>query len=257
MRSGALCLAVLALAGLTGCNFPAGVAAPTDLPPTPFAAPATYEASSTPAPTLVPTEAPPIPTTQPTETPQTAVTELLVSPLVGDVICRFGPGGEYSVEAKISTGVQVTASGRNTEASWLRVDNPAVAGKLCWAPRAELAGAEGADGLPTALPPNNIVTKVSVDLDPTKEEIPCADLPFKYTATFRITTTGPLTVKYTAQSSEGQVVDPTSYAFTASGTKVFTQKFKVDAAGDHWFRVDVVSPNAVSGTGEARLACTP
>jgi len=89
--------------------------------------------------------------------------------------------------------------------------------------------------------PVSPVNKGAVGLDPTKEESPCAGLPFKSTA----------------QSSEGQVVDPTSYAFTASGTKTFTQKCKVDAAGDYWFRVDVVSPNAVSGTGEARLACTP
>jgi len=105
--------------------------------------------------------------------------------------------------------------------------------------------------------PVSPVNKGAVGLDPTKEESPCAGLPFKSTATFRITTTGPLTVKYTAQSSEGQVVDPTSYAFTTSGTRTFTQKCKVDPAGDYWFRVDVVSPNAVSGTGEARLACTP
>lgn len=260
MRTGHLCLALLALASLSGCNFAAGVAGPTDQPPTPFAAPPTFQPSSTPAPeptTLVPTEAPPSPTTQPTETPPASLTELLVSPLAGEVICRFGPGNEYSVEAKISLGVQVTASGRNAASTWLHVENPAREGKLCWAPGAGLAGEERAEALPVLQPPNNIVTKVTVDLDPTKEEIPCAELPFKYTATFTITTTGPVTVKYEADSSEGQVINPTSYAFTASGTKTFTQKFKVDAAGDHWFQVDVLSPNVVSATGKAKLACTP
>ncbi|MCJ7797802.1 MAG: hypothetical protein MUQ56_13765, partial [Thermoleophilia bacterium] len=201
--------------------------------------------------------APPSPTTQATETPPASLTELLVSPLAGEVICRFGPGNEYSVEAKISPGVQVTASGRNAVGTWLHVDNPARAGKLCWAPGTELAGAERAEALPVLPPPNNIVTKVTVNLDPTKEEIPCVELPFKYTATFTITTTGPVTVKYEADSSRGQVIDPTSYAFTASGTKTFTQKFKVETAGDQWFQVDVLSPNAVSATGKARLACTP
>jgi len=93
-----------------------------------------------------------------------------------------------------------------------------------------------------------------VNLDPTKEEIPCAELPFKYTATFTITTTGPVTVKYEADSSERQVIDPTSYAFTASGTKTFTEKFKVDAAGDHWLQVNVLIPNVISGTGKGKLA---
>jgi hypothetical protein len=260
MRTRYLCLTLVALASLSGCNFPAGVAAPADLPPTPFAAPPTFQPSSTPAPeqpTLVPTAAPPTPTTQPTETPLVSLTELLVSPLAGEVICRFGPGNEYSVEAKISPGVQVTASGRNAQGTWLHVDNPARAGKLCWAPRVELAGAEAAEALPVLPPPNNIVTKVNVELDPTKEDIPCAELPFKYTATFTITTTGPVTVKYEADSSKGQVIDPTTYAFSASGTKTFTEKFKVDAAGDHWFQVDVLSPNAVSGKGKAKLTCTP
>lgn len=259
-RNGHRWLALVVLAGLTGCNFPAGGAAPADLPPTPFAAPATFQPSSTPEaepPAQLPTQAPPTATSPPTETMAAAVTELTVSALAGEVICRFGPGPEYSVEAKISPGVEVAAGGRNADASWLQVENPARAGKLCWAPRAELAGAEGAEGLPVVPPPNNIVTKVAVSLDPTKEEIPCDELPFKYTASFTITTTGPISVRYEADSSAGQVIKPTDYEFIASGTKTFTQTFKVDDAGEHWFTVDVLSPNPVSATGKAKLSCTP
>jgi len=260
MRSTTLWLSVLTLAGLTGCNFPARQAGPAESPPTPFTAPATFQPSSTPLPgppTLVPTEAPPSPTAEPTATVQPEVTKLLVTPLAGEVICRFGPGNEYSVEAKISPGVQVAATGRNTDSTWLHVDNPAREGKLCWAPRAELAGTEGAEALPAIPPPANIVTKVTVNLDPTKEEIPCVELPLKYTATFTITTTGPVTVKYEADSSVGEIVDPTTYTFAAAGTQTFTQKFKVDSEGEHWFRVDVLSPNPVSATGKAKLSCTP
>ena len=64
-------------------------------------------------------------------------------------------------------------------------------------------------------------------------------------------------MKYEVDLSRGQVIDPTPYVFTASGTKIFTEEFKVDAAGDHWFQVDVLSPNVVSATGKAKLACTP
>jgi len=260
MRSTTFRAAPLLLVILAGCNFRAAVAQPADLAPTPFAAPATFQPSPTPEPeqpSAVPTQVAPTTAPRPTDTPLAALTELLVSPLAGDVICRFGPGSEYSVEAKISAGEQVTARGRDSQAMWLQVDNPARAGKLCWAPRAGLAGAENAEGLPVAPPPNNIVTQVTVNLDPTKEEIPCADLPFKYRATFTITTTGPVTVKYEADSSEGQVIDPTSYVFQAAGTQSFTQKFSVEAADEHWFTVDILSPNPVSATGKAKLACTP
>jgi hypothetical protein len=252
--------ALLLLVFLAGCNFRAGVAPPADLPPTPFAPPATFQPSPTPQPaqpTAVPTQAPPTAAPLPTQTALPPVTELAVGPLAGDVVCRFGPGNEYSVEAKISTGEQVMARARDGQAIWLQVDNPARSGKLCWAPRAELAGAESAEGLPVAPPPNNIVTRVTVNLDPTKEEIPCADLPFEYRATFTITTTGPVSVKYEADSSEGQVIDPTTYVFQAAGTQSFTKKFSVEAADEHWFTVDVLSPNPVSATGKAKLSCTP
>lgn len=260
MRNMTFWLAALTLAGLTGCNFPAPQAEPVETPPTPFTAPATFQPSSTPRPepaTLVPTEAPPTPTSHPTATVMPEVTELLVTPLAGEVICRFGPGKEYSVEAKVSPGVRVAATGRNLDSSWLHIDNPAREGKFCWAPRAELAGTEGAEALPAVPPPANIVTKVTVNLDPSKEDIPCVELPFKYTATFTITTTGPVTVRYEADSSIGQIVNATTYSFAAAGTQTFTQKFKVDSEGEHWFQVDVLSPNPVSATGKAKLSCTP
>jgi len=94
-------------------------------------------------------------------------------------------------------------------------------------------------------------------MDTTNEEIPYAELPFKHTATFTITTTGPVTVRYQADLSVGQTIDPTTYSFTVAGTRAFRQRFKVDAAGDYWFRVDVLSPNPVSSKGKAKPACTP
>ena len=248
---------LLVFASLAGCNLQAGIASPTEPPPTPFEPPATFQPSSTPAPMAAPTLAAPTPSPSPTPDPLVVVSDLLVSPLAGDVICRFGPGMIYSVEARISTGTQVNAHGRNVDTTWLHVDNPARPGKLCWAPVAELAGAEAAEALPVVPPPNNIVTKVSVDVAPSKEEIPCADLPFTYDVTFTLTTTGPLTVEYEADSSEGQALKPTSATFQTSGTFSFSKEFKVESAGDHWYRVDVLGPNEISGEGKARLSCTP
>jgi hypothetical protein len=252
-------MVAMMLGALASCNYPGGLSGPSAEPPTPFTVPPTYQPSSTPAPvpaTATPTE--PTSTPEPTPSPTLpAITEIPVSPLAGDVTCRFGPGTEYSVEGKVQSGEQLLATGRNAEATWLHVDNPRREGKLCWVPAAEMAGAEQAAALPALPPPVNIVTRVSVTFDPKKEDIPCAELPYTFDVSFTITTTGPVTVRYEADSSEGQAIDPKSVAFQTGGTQTFTDKLKVDSAGEPWYRVNVLSPNAMSAEGEAKLACSP
>ncbi|MCJ7512795.1 MAG: hypothetical protein MUO23_07480 [Anaerolineales bacterium] len=252
--------AVLSLAILAGCNFPAGLPAPTDEPPTPFAIPPTYQPSTTPAPAAPTLPAPTqetVATPTPSPSPLPSVSEISVSPLAGEVICRFGPGIEYTVEGKVLAGQEVLATGRNLEATWLLVGNPSREGKNCWVPAAEMAGAEQGIALPELPPPVNIVTKITVTFDPKKEDIPCAELPYKFNVTFTITTTGPATVKYEADSSEGQAIGPTLFVFASGGKKTFTDTLKVGSAGEPWYRVDVLSPNVISAEGKAKLACTP
>jgi hypothetical protein len=244
LLSALACNSPLAPAG----SQPGGPAQPTAFgPPTETSTPLPPTATITP--TLAPTD-----TATPTATPTPQ--DPVVAPAGGkDVVCRFGPGAEFSIDGALRIGEVAPVSGRNELASWLQIENPRRPGKYCWVAAGETS-LEGDWRLAPVLPPPlSIVTAVVVELHPSTLSVPGCVFPATFGVTFRITTTGPATVSFQRQLSSGATAPKESVEFLASGSMEFIDSYKVGQAGEHWFAVNVSSPNVISGRGYGQAEC--
>jgi hypothetical protein len=226
-----------------------GPVAPTATPlPPPTEPPAPTEVVPTvpPSDTPVPESPTPVPTETPSEVTVTAGGE--------DVACRFGPASEYSVEGKLAGGVTTLALARNASSSWIRIEHQTHPGRNCWLKAADVSVSGNLASIPVEAAPAAIVTNVKVELSPSEVTVPGCVFPYTLSVDFWITVTGPATVKFQRSMDNGNKVQETQ-TFTAFGTYPFTDHYRLGSVGEHWFQVDVSSPNAMSGRGTASAAC--
>jgi hypothetical protein len=227
-----------------------GGAAPTatPLPRPPTATPAPTEV----VPTIPPsdTPVPESPTPVPTDTPS----EVTVTAAGGEVACRFGPASEYSVEGKLADGVTTLALARNSASSWIRIEHQTHPGRNCWLKAADVSVSGNLASVPVEAAPAAIVTNVTVKLSPSHVTVPGCVFPYTLSVDFSITVSGPATVKLQRSMDNGNKVQETQ-TFTTSGTFAFTDHYRLGSVGEHWFQVDVTSPNGMSGRGTAVASC--
>lgn len=216
------------------------------------------QASDTPSP-VPPTDTPaptPEPTSTPTPEPTATPAEPFVSPLgAEDIACRWGPGEEYSVDGGLRLGERVPVNGRDSLTTWLRIENPRREGKNCWVAIGQVL-VEGEPNLAPVEPaPASIVPAVSVSLKPAHLEAAGCVFPVTFDVSFSITTTGPAKVTFFREKSNGDKAPKETVEFKTSGTKSFSDSYKVGGEGDYWFSVNVTSPNAITGKGEGSVSC--
>jgi len=234
------------LGSLSGCNLPglALASAPTATavpPPTDTAVPAALAPTETSTPTTEPTA---------TLTPAPTLGPPMVAALAKDAVCRFGPSLDWSTEGKLPAGQSVPIQARNDKSTWWFIDNPTRPGKFCWVGGDEVEATGDLASLEVRKTPFAIVTGVSVKLDPKSDEIDCTDdFPFEFDVVFKITTTGPVTVKYDADGSSESAI------FKEAGTKEFEDSFDVDEEGEYSYTVHVTSPNEMTGKGTGEVEC--
>ncbi len=216
------------------------------------------QASDTPSP--VPATATSEPTQEPTSTPTPAPTATPANPFVSplgaeDIACRWGPGEEYSVDGGLKVGERVPVTGRDSLTSWLQIQNPRREGKFCWVSFGQVL----VDGDPNVAPvveaPASIVTGVSVSLKPKQLEAPGCTFPVTFDVSFSITTTGPAKVTFFREKSNGDKAPKETVEFKTSGTKSFSDSYKVGSQDDYWFSVNVTAPNVISGQGDGTVTC--
>jgi hypothetical protein len=253
--------ALLSLASMLivtlGCNTSltgAPAAQPTSSPePSPLP-----QVSDTPSP--VPATDTPAPTQEPTSTPTPAATATPANPFVSpsgakDIACRWGPGDKYSIEGGLKVGERVPVTGRDSLTSWLQIENPRREGKFCWVSYGQVL----VDGDPNVAPlkeaPASIVAAISVSLKPKELEAPGCTFPVTFDVSFSISTTGPTEVTFNRSRSDGAKTEKETVVFKTSGTKSYSDSYKVGEEGDYWFSVNVTSPNVISVRGEGKVTC--
>jgi hypothetical protein len=173
----------------------------------------------------------------------------------GEVACRFGPASEYSIDGKLADGVTTLALARNSSSSWIRIEHQAHAGWNCWLKAADVSVSGNLTSVPIEPAPAAIVTDVTVDLSPSEVTVPGCVFPYTLSVKFWITVNGPTTVKYRLSKDNGDAVQGTPQTFTTFGTYAFSESYRLGSVGGHWFQVDVTSPNAMSGRGDAKANC--
>jgi uncharacterized protein YraI len=216
------------------------------------------QASDTPSP--IPPTATPVPTQEPTSTPTPVATATPANPFVSplgaeDIACRWGPGEEYSIDGGLKVGERVPVTGRDSLSDWLQIGNPRREGKFCWVSVAQVQ-VEGEPALaPVLQAPASIVAAVTVTLKPKDLQAPGCTFPVTFNVSFSISTTGPTKVTFNRSKSDGSKTDPETVEFKTSGTKSFSDSYRVGAEGDYWFSVNVSSPNVMSVRGEGTVTC--
>jgi hypothetical protein len=224
--------------------------------------PAAADAFDTPEPTPAsPTNTPTLENTAtetmtPTETLTPTPADPFVSPDGKDISCYFGPGTEYAVDGGLLLGEKVPVLGRDELTLWLQIENPRIPGKnrMCWVAIEKVITEGDIESAPVVEAPISLVTAVVVNVKPSKKSLsPCASFTFK--VNFSIQATGPVTVTFQRSTSTGHNDAAEKVTFKKAGTKTFSDTFSVNSAGDHWFMVTVIYPNATSGTGYGTLAC--
>lgn len=239
---------------MSSCNLPP--AQPTGIPLSGLAAtletPTPSELTPTPVPveTLVDFE---LPTIAPTSTPSGR----LASPRDQPVNCRFGPGTSYAIVGALLVGRRAEIIGRNADSTWWFVRNPSDPSTSCWL-SAEFVVTEGDVGsLPVVTPLENMVTNVTVSVDPSVINVACDDLPQVVTISAQITSSGPSTVVWHWEVSDGFVSADKQVLFAAGDTKIVQDYYEVGVINDYIVRVQTTLPNIVTGQASFKVVCTP
>lgn len=217
--------------------------------------------------TLIPPTEPPVPTVAlpsltpsdtPVPTPAATATpsEVTVTAVGGDVPCRFGPASEYSVDGKLSAGNTTLALARSSASSWIRIEHETHPRWNCWLKADEVSVSGNLASVPVEPSPASLVTRVDVEMAPSEATVPGCVFPYTFSVQFWITVNGPATVKFQRSLDNGSKVTETQ-SFLSSGRYAFTDHNRVGSAGEHWFQIDVSSPNAMSGRGTAKAVCGP
>lgn len=203
-------------------------------------------------PTLTPSETP-VPTPDATATPS----EVTVTAVGADVPCRFGPASEYSIDGKLSAGNTTLALARSSTSSWIRIEHETHPRWNCWVKADDVSVAGNLDSVKVEPAPASLVTMVEVDLSPSEPSVPGCVFPYTLSVQFWITVNGPATVKFQRSLDNGNKAPVETKDFLTSGRFAFADSYKIGSTGEHWFQVDVISPNAMSGRGTSTAKCGP
>ena len=254
MKSIGYVIVLLAL-GLGACSFSNPSSEREDRPATVVPGDRPLLASTPPTqPTSVATNTP-----VPTITPSPTITRDASPPSMltrgGDQLCRFGPGLRYGIGGSLREGVQVVIRARNGAGDWFQFELPDYAGKYCWVAAKDVDASGDLSQLSIAEAPLSFVTNVTVLIDPLVLEPAICAFPLTFNVQFSIETIGPTFVTFQRSTSNGSSAPPETVEFSEAGSKAFEDYLRVDAAGEHWYKVSVTSPNSVVGQGIGLVIC--
>ena len=249
-----LWIAATLIIALSSCNLPTtqttGIPV-SGLTQTPDA-PTSRSVTPTPVPieTLVSLE---LPTVTPTFTPRV----FLASPKDQPVNCRFGPATSYNITGALIVGRQAEIIGRNSDSTWWYVRNPSDPSTSCWL-SAEFVVTEGdVQSLPVIEPLANMVTSISVSIEPPVLNIACDELPQTVAIVANITASGPATVIWHWSSTAGVTSPDKQILFEAGDTKTVQDYHQVFRVSDYIVEVQTTLPNIVTGQASFKVVCTP
>lgn len=243
-------LALCAVAA-TACNLPGQMTG------TPLFTPVIDTPSSTlSTPTLIPIEtllARATATFVPTPTPRFAI----AAPLNQPVNCRYGPSTAYSVVGALELGGQAEIVGKNIDMTWWVVKNPSDPSTYCWLAASVIEAVGNLDALPVVEAPPAQVSNIQIRIDPPSMNVSCTAFPQYVTVNVDITTTGPTTVVFQWETSEGESISADARLFLETGSQSAFIYYKITSARDYWIQVHILSPNDTTGRATFKATCVP
>lgn len=266
-------LSVIAIAAMIlACNMPntSGQALPTQAPAPTVLGQA--ETTKTPSGGIIylPTETetqPAVPPTAvstalPQETPTTAFTSTpsvpTVTPLKDPVNCRFGPGVEWLAVGALKVGEMATILGRTAGGAWWYVQLPSNPANSCWVGSTVTIPSGNYEAVAIVAPPQAIVTKISLELDPTQVTVPGCTFPYTPIAMKgTISTNGPTEVEWHWETSQGDVSASDILKFAKYDSLLVSDHVKYGAEGNYWVKLVVTKPNSMVKQANYKVVCGP
>ena len=254
MRNRLWITVIAAFFAMSSCNMPASQT--TDLPAIPPTQELDTPTSSLSTLTPIPSNTPAnfeLPTVTLTSTPNV----FLASPKDQPVNCRFGPGTSYAIIGALLLGMQAEVIGRNSDSSWWYVRNPSDPSTSCWLSAEFVETVGNVESLPVASAPDIMVTSVYVRIDPPVINVACDALPQVVTITAEITSSGPSTVVWHWESSNGIISSDKNLLFEVGDRKTVQDYYQVNRVSDYIIKVQTTLPNIVTGQASFKVVCTP
>lgn len=249
-----LWIAATLIVALSSCNLPTSqttgipVSGATPMLDTPTSSSPTL--TSVPIETLVSLE---LPTITPTSTPSV----FLAAPRDQPVNCRFGPATSYNITGALIVGRQAEIIGRNSDSTWWYVRNPSDPSTSCWLSAEFVETVGDVQSLPVIEPLANMVTNVSVSIEPPVLNVACDALPQTVAIVANITASGPATVIWHWSSTAGVTSPDKQILFEAGDTKTVQDYHQVFRVSDYIVEVQTTLPNIVTGQASFKVVCTP
>lgn len=254
MKRRHLIFVLLVFIALPACNLPGPQSPETPSPqPTVDILPVTGELSPTPAAVETLIEAIQFPTATSTSTPSI----VLASPREQPVNCRFGPDVSYAIIGALIVGRQAEVIGKSIDITWVYVRNPSDPSTSCWLSVDFITIQGNLEALPVVGPPEIMVTRIEVRIDPSALYVACDAFPQSVIISADITTNGPLIVSWYWESSIGNISEQKQVLFEAGTTKTVQDYYQVEQAGDYSIRVRSAPPNSQVGEANFKVTCTP
>lgn len=193
----------------------------------------------------------------PSETPSSTPEITLASARQQPVNCRFGPDVSYAVVGALNPGRQAEVIGKNIDITWLFVRNPSNPSTSCWLSM-DFIDVEGSvELLPVVGPPEIMVTRIEVRVEPAAMNVDCDALPQSVVISADITTNGPSVVTWQWTSSAGYTSSEKQVLFESGGTKTVQDYYVVNRVADYSVEVKTMLPNTAVGDANFRVICTP
>ncbi|MCC6261632.1 MAG: hypothetical protein IT311_12300 [Anaerolineales bacterium] len=214
---------------------------------TPIAPTPTLTASPSATPTLTPTLVP-----SPTATPiilKVEITQTLVN-------CRSGPGTVFEALNELKQGQLVRAVSRDSVSAWWYVEDPGNPGGFCWvaASSSQLQG--DANQLPVRQAPNPQVTNLTLIVEPGHMTVDCFQFPQTFFFKAEATADGPLVAQWQWEASGDGIIETGSLIFERAETRIINQYLQVNAEGEYWMKVSILSPTPLTQRVIFRVTCS-
>jgi hypothetical protein len=174
------------------------------------------------------------------------------------VNCRFGPGVEWVTVGALKVGEMATILGKTAGGGWWYVQLPSNPANSCWVAASVTVPSGNYDAVAIVAPPQAIVTKVTLKLDPTEVTVPSCSFPYTpINLKGQITTNGPTMVEWHLETSQGNVSASDIFKFERYESITINDYVKYDKEGNYWVKLVVTKPNSMVAQAKYKVVCGP
>lgn len=199
---------------------------------------------------LAPPSDTPVP---PTSTPVT-VTLHVINELIN---CRFGPGTVYALVNEFPLGQSLRAVGRNESFTWWYVQDPGNPGGFCWVSADVTQPQSPTSEMQVAQPPFVTVTKVDLRVEPNRIVVGCNQFPQTVFFEAQVTANGPTLLKWKWEVSTGVSSNEGALVYEESGIQIINEYYQINAPGDYWVKLVILTPNEQVNQVTFPVTCSP